>query len=87
MRDYVEALGASLTLFLVEKQVLPPSRLSLPPNVVTGVDLAGAQGELAAFLALGLRARAQRLGLAVPPPPAGWVETPAVAQARRELGG
>jgi hypothetical protein len=86
LRDYVEALGAGLTLFLVEKQVLPPARLTLPAEVFKGVDQAAAQAETAALLALGLRARARRLGLAVPPVPDGLANTPVVAQARQELG-
>jgi len=86
LRDYIEALGASLTLFLVEKQVLPPARLALPPAVVAGADRAAAQSEMAALLALGLRARAQRLGLTVPPPAGVFADSPVVAQARRELG-
>ncbi len=86
LRDYAEALGGALTLFLVEKQVLPPARLVLPAPVVAAADRAAAQTEMGALLALGLRARAQRLGLPVPPSAAAGVETPVVAQARRELG-
>ena len=85
LRDYVEALGATLTLFLVEKQVLPPARLSLPPEVLAGADRAAAQTEVGALLALGLRARARGLGLSLAPPAAGFMDSPVVAQARHEL--
>jgi hypothetical protein len=86
LRDYAEALGAGLTFFLTEKQVLPATRLVLPASVLQGADQAAAQAETAALLALGLRARARRLGLTVPPVPDGWADTPVVAQARQELG-
>ena len=85
LRDYIEALGAALTLFLGEKEVLPRPRMILPPEVMVGAGQAAANSELAALLALGLRARARRFGLeAVPPPPA-YVDTPAVVQARQLL--
>lgn len=85
LRDYIEALGAALTLFLGEKEVLPRPRMILPPEVMVGAGQAAANSELAALLALGLRARARRFGLeAVPLPPA-YVDTPAVVQARQLL--
>lgn len=86
LRDYVEALGAGLTLFLTEKGVLPAARCVLPAAVVAAADRAAAQSETAALLALGLRARAARLGLAAPPPPTVLAVSPVVTQARQELG-
>ena len=86
LRDYVEALGAGLTLFLAEKEVLSAGRRVLPAEVVAAADRAAAQSEMAALLALGLRARAARLGLTAPPPPAVLAASPVVTQARQELG-
>ncbi len=86
LRDYIEALGAGLTLFLVEKQVLPPARLVLPADLVKNLGQSAAASEVAALLALGVHARARRLGLAMPPVPGTLPDTPAVAGARRHLG-
>lgn len=85
LRDYVDGLGAGLTLFLAEKQVLSPAGHGLLPDVLAGVDRAAGQAEVASLLALGLRARASRLGATVPPVPAVLANTAAVAQARQEL--
>lgn len=84
-RDYVEALGAGLTLFLGEKQVLPREQMVLPPDLGQRAERAGEQSEAAALLALGLRARARDLGLTVPPASERLVATPAVAGARQTL--
>jgi hypothetical protein len=86
LRDYVEALGAGLTLFLGEKGVLARPRLILPPEVMMRAGQAAADSELASLLALGLQARARRLGLETLPAPAAYAETPAVIQARQVLG-
>jgi len=86
LRDYTEALGGALSLFLAEKQVLPAVWGVLPAEMVAAADRAAAQADPAALLALGLRARAARLGLAAPPPPAALAAGPVVAEARRELG-
>jgi hypothetical protein len=83
LRDYVEALGAGLTQFLVEKQVLPPAQLAVPPELATRVNAAAAESEVASLLALGLHARAQRLGLAAPSLPPALAATPVVEQARQ----
>jgi hypothetical protein len=85
LRDYAEALGVNLALFLVEKQVLPASSVSLTPELVAGADRAGAQAETGALLALGLRARARRLGLSLQQPAPAFADSPVVAQARGEL--
>jgi len=63
VRDYIEALGAGLTLFLVEKQVLPPSQAVLPAELAARLGAGAAQSDFASLLALGLHARAQRLAL------------------------
>jgi hypothetical protein len=86
LRDYIEGLGAGLTLFLGEKQVLPAPQLVVPAELAERVNAAAAGSELASLLALGQYARATRLGIALPGP-ANLVPTPAVEQARLVLGG
>jgi hypothetical protein len=86
LHDYVEALGGGLTLFLGEKQVLPRTRMTLPAELMQRAGQAAADSEMAALLALGMHARARRLGLeGLPPPPPALATTPAVEQARRVL--
>jgi hypothetical protein len=86
LRDYIEALGAGLTLFLGEKQILPPAQLVLPADVTVRLGTAAAESEFASLLALSLHARARRLGLAAPPAPPALADTPAVRQAKQSLG-
>ena len=83
LRDYVEALGTGLTLFLVEKQVLPPAQLAMPTELMERVIPAAAESEFASLLALGLHARAQRLGAPIPSLPSALAATPVVEQARQ----
>lgn len=85
-RDYAEALGACLTLFLGEKELLPPAQLVVPPEVISRADAAAAESEAGSLLALSLRGRTRRLGLTVPPLPPILADTPAVAQARAAWG-
>jgi hypothetical protein len=62
-RGWLETLGASLGLFLVDKGVLPPAQLApVTPDLQRAADSA-AGGEAAAFAFLTLRQRAARLGL------------------------
>ncbi len=85
LRDYVEALGADLTLFLAEKQVLPATQAIVPPGVAERLGRVAAQSEVASLLALGMQARARRLGLAEPSLPPVLACTPLVDQARQVL--
>ncbi|MDD2762868.1 MAG: hypothetical protein PHE83_02705 [Opitutaceae bacterium] len=85
LQAYIEALGAGLTLFLGEKQILPPAQLVIPAEVAGRAAALAAESELATLLALSLQARARRLGLAALPAPAALAATPAVAQARQVL--
>jgi hypothetical protein len=86
LRDYIEALGAGLTLFFGEKQILPPAQLVLPADVMVRLGAAAAESEFASLLTLSLHARARRLGLAAPPAPPVLADTPAVRQAKQALG-
>ena len=86
LRDYIEALGAGLTLFLGEKQVLPPAQLVLPAELTVRLGRSAAESEFTSLLLLGLLARAQRLNLAGTPAMPALAGTPAVAQARQQLG-
>ena len=63
VRDYIEALGAGLTLFLVEKQVLPSTQAVLPAELAGRLGAGAARSDFASLLALSLHARAQRLAL------------------------
>jgi hypothetical protein len=85
IRAWLETLGASLGLFLVEKDLLPREHT---PSVPDDLQRAGAEAganELASLAFLTLRARATKLGL-----PAGddapLAASPAVEQARQVLG-
>ena len=84
-RDYAEALGAGLTLFLGEKQVLPPTQVALPADVAARLGAMAAQSEFASLLALGLRARARRLGLGETMPAPAVAATAVVVQAEKKL--
>lgn len=85
LRDYVEALGAGLTYFLVEKKVLPPAQLTMPTELAARVDRAAADSEIGSLLALGLHARARQFGLEAPALPPVLAATPVVDQARQTL--
>jgi len=83
VRDYIEALGAGLTLFLVEKQVLPSAQAILPAELAGRLGAGAAQSEFASLLLLSLHARAQRLTLPGLAPLPVLAATPAVDQARQ----
>jgi hypothetical protein len=86
LRDYIEALGAGLTLFFGEKQVLPPAQLVLLAELTARLGKAAAESEFASLLLLGLLARARRLGLTEAIALPALADTPAVAQAKQQLG-
>lgn len=83
LRDYIEALGAGLTLFLVEKRVLPPAQAVVPGELAGRLGAGAAQSELASLLALSLHARSRRLGLPDLALPTMLAATPVVEQARQ----
>lgn len=63
-RQWVDTLGASLGLFLVEKMILPPSQLAPVAADLQQIGQRAGQSEAAALAFLTLRARAVKLGLA-----------------------
>jgi hypothetical protein len=83
VRDYIEALGAGLTLFLVEKQVLPPAQAVLPAELAGRLGAGAAQSDFASLLALSLFARARRLALPGFETLPALAASPAVEQARQ----
>jgi hypothetical protein len=83
VRDYIEALGASLTLFLVEKKVLPSAQAVVPPELVARLDAGAAQSDFASLLSLSLHARARRLALPGFEELPALADTPMVNQARQ----
>lgn len=85
-RAWIETLGASLGLFLVEKTILP--RESLPP-LKPDLSRAGQQaaaGEAASFAFLTLRHRVAKLGLTEEPIEGALARSPLVNQAQKALG-
>jgi len=85
-RAWLDTLGAALTLFLAEKKIIPVTQLGDLSAVFETTATQSATAETAALAWLTLADRAQRLGLEVPPLPAGLTFTPRVAQARTLLG-
>jgi hypothetical protein len=85
-RAWLDTLGAALTLFLAEKKIIPVTQLGDLSAVFETTATQSATEETAALAWLTLADRAQRLGLEVPPLPAGLTFTPRVAQARTLLG-
>jgi hypothetical protein len=85
VRDYIEALGTSLTLFLVEKQILPAAQAVVPAELVARLGAGTAQSDFASLLALSVHARARRLALPGFASLPALAATSAVDQARQAL--
>jgi hypothetical protein len=85
--SWCQTLGASVSLFLIEKQVLPASQLALPAEFLPQISAGAAASELNSLAWLTTRHRAQLLGLtdfaAVSP---ALVQSPLVEQAEEKLG-
>jgi hypothetical protein len=60
-RAWLDTLGASLGLFLVEKNILPPTALAAPALAVAHAAQHAAAGEAASFAYLTTRARSAKL--------------------------
>jgi hypothetical protein len=83
-RAWLDTLGASLGLFLVEKNILPAKQLPPVEADLRSVGDRAAQGEAASLAFLTLRSRAVKLGLAGPIEPA-LARSPLVNTARGTL--
>jgi hypothetical protein len=83
-RTWLDTLGASLGLFLVEKTILSPELLAPVPADLQAVMQRAPGGEAASLAALTLRARAARLGYPSPGD-AMLARSPLVMQAQKAL--
>jgi hypothetical protein len=83
---WLATLGTSLSLFLAEKQLLPPTQLALVEPTLARAATDAAHGEAASLAFLTLRRRAERLSLAAQLEPA-LASSPLIAQARQSLQG
>ncbi len=83
---WIEALGASLSLFLGEKQLLPAAQLAPLGPVLERVAPQVMIRPAASLAWLTLRARAAQLGVNVAWPNVQFSSHPLVAQARQALG-
>lgn len=83
---WLETLGASLSLFLAEKNLLPKEQLAPTEAVLARAAAAAATGETASLGFLTLRNRAERLSLASRLE-AALAGSPLIAQAQQSLGG
>ncbi|HZP60314.1 MAG TPA: hypothetical protein VFB27_08305 [Opitutaceae bacterium] len=84
-RAWLDALGASLGLFLLEKNLLPKSQVpTLDALAASTAQMAGAS-EAAALALITLRSRAAHLGLAAPAVDSPLPATPVVEHARHAV--
>ena len=83
-RAWLETLATSLDLFLVEKSLLPATQLAPAGEDLQQAAARAAASEAASLAWLTLRARAAKLGLAVPPD-VPLARSPLVLQARNAL--
>ena len=79
-RAWLDLLAVSLRTFLVEKAVLPAEQLGVSAEALASVAQYAASGEAASLAWLTARARAVKLGVAVPADVA-LATSPLVAQA------
>lgn len=85
-RAWLDTLGASLGLFLVDKSILGAARLAPPADDLQRAAAQAAAGEAASFAFLTLQARAVRLGLAQPQDGVTFARSALVNQARQIAG-
>lgn len=83
---WIQTLGASLSLFLTDKGVLPREQLVLPPTLIDRVAEHAAAHGSASIAWLTLRERAQRLGVSGQLPTIQLSMNPLVGAARERLG-
>jgi hypothetical protein len=84
-RDWLDALGASLALFLLEKNLLNASHAPALDALAAGAAGTAASSEAAALALVTLRSRATRLGLAAPGGDARLAATPVVEHAQQTI--
>lgn len=85
-QTWLDTLGASLSLFLAEKNLLPKEQLAPVDDVLARAAAAASTGEAASLAFLTLRNRAERLSLAARLD-AALAGSPLIAQAEQSLGG
>jgi hypothetical protein len=85
-QTWLDTLGASLSLFLAEKNLLPKEQLAPVDAVLARAAAAASTGEAASLAFLTLRNRAERLSLAARLE-AALSTSPLIAQAEQSLGG
>ncbi len=84
---WCDTLGASASVFLADKGVLPASQVASPAETFASVAARAATSEKDTLAWLTLRDRASRIGLSdTIPASTGLVETPLTLQAREALG-
>ncbi len=83
---WIQTLGASLSLFLTDKGVLPKEQLVLPASVIDTAAEHAAANAAASIAWLTLRERAQRLGVSGALPEIQLSPNPLVGAARGRLG-
>ena len=83
---WLDSLGASLSLFLAEKQLLPPAQLVSPEAVLERAAPQVMVRPVASLAWLSMTARAARLGVELKLPNVQLSSHPLVEQARQALG-
>lgn len=84
LRAWLETLGASITLFLAEKTLLPAEQLPDFADVLKSAGAQAANSEAESLAYLTLSARAKELGVAVEPTEVKFADTPLVAAAKKD---
>ncbi len=84
-RAWLDTLGASVGLFLVEKSILPKEQLVAPAAALAHAAERAAGGEMEALAFLTLRARMTKLGVAAAPAGVALMTSPLVTEAAGRL--
>lgn len=84
-RAWLDALGASLGLFLLEKDLLPKDRMPSLDALAASTAQLAASSEAAALALITLRSRAAHLGLATPGGEAPLAASPVIEHARHAV--
>ena len=85
-RAWLETLGASVTLFLAEKQLLPPDQMPDFTASATSTAKHAADNEAASLACLTMQARLKQLGITADAHAPELIDTPLVETARATLG-